>query len=164
MMSSYILTHEQIEAKIQRLAAQVYECFCENPDPFLLAGIQGNGMELAKAIASRLPVSCKLCTLSINKKSPDANEVRVDLPAGEIPQRVVLVDDVCNTGSTLFYAAAGLAKHQVSLLKTLVLIDRYHRNFPIHTDFVGLSLATTLQNHIRVECAQGTWKALLENQ
>lgn len=162
-MTNSILTHEQVQAKIKRLAAQVYECFCEHPQPFLIIGIQGNGEALAAAIAEHLPLPCRMASLRINKKNPDATPISLSIEAKDIPPVVVLVDDVCNTGSTLFYAAAGLLNHGVSTIKTVVLIDRYHRSFPISTDFVGLSLATTLQSHIRVERENKRWLALLEN-
>ncbi|MFN5208482.1 MAG: phosphoribosyltransferase family protein [Bacteroidota bacterium] len=162
-MTNSILTHEQVQAKIKRLAAQVYECFCEQPQAFLMIGIQGNGEALAAAITEHLPLPCRMASLSINKKNPGAAPISLSIDAKDIPPLVVLVDDVCNTGSTLFYAAAGLLSHGVGTIKTVVLIDRYHRRFPISTDFVGLSLATTLQSHIRVEHENNQWLALLEN-
>jgi pyrimidine operon attenuation protein/uracil phosphoribosyltransferase len=34
--------------------------------------------------------------------------------------------------------------------KTAVLIDRNHKNFPVKADFKGLSLSTSLQEHVQV--------------
>jgi pyrimidine operon attenuation protein/uracil phosphoribosyltransferase len=31
------------------------------------------------------------------------------------------------------------------------LVERMHKNFPIKIDYIGLSIATTLQDHIQVE-------------
>ena len=37
------------------------------------------------------------------------------------------------------------------MIETLVLVERSHKIFPVNSDFVGLSVATTLQEHIFVE-------------
>ena len=36
-------------------------------------------------------------------------------------------------------------------MSTVVLVDRNHKKYPIGTHYVGLSLSTTLKNHISVE-------------
>jgi len=36
-------------------------------------------------------------------------------------------------------------------VRTAVLVDRNHNRFPVATDFTGVSLSTTLQEHISVE-------------
>lgn len=64
---------------------------------------------------------------------------------------VVLVDDVLMSGRTLMYAAAHLIGSPLKRLTTVVLVDRRHRSFPIRADIVGLTLSTTLQEHISVE-------------
>ncbi|RZK10456.1 MAG: phosphoribosyltransferase, partial [Flavobacterium sp.] len=35
-------------------------------------------------------------------------------------------------------------------IRTVVLVDRSHKIFPIATDFVGLELATVLKEHVDV--------------
>ncbi|MBK8949715.1 MAG: hypothetical protein IPM68_12915 [Flavobacteriales bacterium] len=64
---------------------------------------------------------------------------------------MVLVDDVLMSGRTLMHAAAHLVQVPVKRLTTVVLVDRRHRTFPIRADIVGLTLSTTLQEHISVE-------------
>ena len=64
---------------------------------------------------------------------------------------VILVDDVLMSGRTLMYAAAHLVGSPLKRLTTVVLVDRLHRTFPIRADIVGLTLSTTLQEHISVE-------------
>ena len=66
-------------------------------------------------------------------------------------QSIVLVDDVCNSGKTLVYALMPLLQAAPSAIKIAVLVERKHTAFPIAPDFVGLSVATTLQDHIIVE-------------
>jgi pyrimidine operon attenuation protein/uracil phosphoribosyltransferase len=64
---------------------------------------------------------------------------------------VVLVDDVQNSGRTMMYAIKYFLQFEVQSIQTCVLVDRGHNRFPVHSDFVGLSLSTTLQEHVSVE-------------
>ena len=64
---------------------------------------------------------------------------------------IILVDDVLNTGRALVFATRYLLGFDVKGMQTVTLIDRRHRNFPIRADYVGLTLATTMQEHILVE-------------
>jgi pyrimidine operon attenuation protein/uracil phosphoribosyltransferase len=64
---------------------------------------------------------------------------------------IFLLDDVLNTGSTLMFAANFLIQFPIKGLRTVILVNRKHRLFPIRADFVGLSLATTLKEHISVD-------------
>ena len=64
---------------------------------------------------------------------------------------VILVDDVLNSGRTLIHATQAILETEVKGLQTVCLVDRKHRKFPIRADYVGLTLSTTLQEHITVE-------------
>ena len=76
----------------------------------------------------------------------------MSLEEKEYAQKVViLVDDVLNSGKTLIYAAKHFLTTPLKKLSTLVLVDRNHNRYPIKADYVGLSLATTLQEYINVE-------------
>jgi pyrimidine operon attenuation protein/uracil phosphoribosyltransferase len=64
---------------------------------------------------------------------------------------IIVVDDVANSGRILLYALKHFLLYQPKSIQTLVLIERSHKLFPIQTDYVGLSIATTLQEHITVK-------------
>jgi pyrimidine operon attenuation protein/uracil phosphoribosyltransferase len=61
-----------------------------------------------------------------------------------------VVDDVANTGRTVFYACKPILETLPKKLETVVLVDRMHKSFPIKVDYVGISLATTLMENIDV--------------
>ena len=46
-------------------------------------------------------------------------------------------------------------------IQTLALVERTHKLYPVHNDYVGLSVATTLHEHIYVEVqdniVSGAW-------
>ena len=66
-------------------------------------------------------------------------------------QVIIVVDDVSNTGKTLLYAFKPFLQYQPKKIQTLVLVERSHKLFAVQPDYVGLSVATTLQEHISVE-------------
>jgi pyrimidine operon attenuation protein/uracil phosphoribosyltransferase len=65
------------------------------------------------------------------------------------------VDDVSNTGKTLLYALKPFLSAQPKKIQTLVLVERSHKLFSIQPDYVGLSINTTLQEHISVQVSEG---------
>ena len=60
------------------------------------------------------------------------------------------MDDVLKSGKTIIYAIKFLLDYDIKKLRTLVLIDRSHNDFPVGLDFVGLKLSTTIEEHITV--------------
>ena len=64
---------------------------------------------------------------------------------------MILVDDVLMSGRTLMHAAGYLIQVPLKKLTTVVLVDRRHRTYPIRADIVGMTLSTTIQEHISVE-------------
>jgi pyrimidine operon attenuation protein / uracil phosphoribosyltransferase len=65
------------------------------------------------------------------------------------------VDDVANSGKTIMYALKAFLSQRPKKIQTVVLVERSHKLFPIQTDYSGLSIATTLQEHIAVETKDG---------
>ena len=74
---------------------------------------------------------------------------------------IVLVDDVINSGKTLQYALVKFLEQPTKAIKTVVLVDRKHRRYPVKANFVGLSLSTTLQDRVEVDFTKGKTKAFL---
>jgi pyrimidine operon attenuation protein/uracil phosphoribosyltransferase len=60
------------------------------------------------------------------------------------------------------YAAAFLLKQDINKMNTVVLVDRRHRYFPIKANWVGLTLSTTIQEHINVEISKNKMSVFLE--
>jgi pyrimidine operon attenuation protein/uracil phosphoribosyltransferase len=68
---------------------------------------------------------------------------------------IILIDDVASSGKTMLYALKPFLEMQPKKIETLVLVERTHKTFPVKVDYVGLSVATTLQEHIYVEVTEG---------
>ena len=93
-----------------------------------------------------------LCQITLNPAKPVAEEAKVSLSSSELKNKtVIIVDDVANTGRTLFYAFKPFMGILVKKMQVAVLVDRKHKSFPIQVDYVGLSLATTLNDNIDVK-------------
>ena len=154
MEKTLVLNKRQLAQKIDRLAWQIYEQNYKEKE-IIIAGIAYRGVLIAKRIAEKLTeistVKLTLATIKLDKDNP-YNEIEVDINEKEYKDKVlILVDDVLNSGKTLMYGAKYFLSVPLKKLSTIVLVDRNHNRFPIKADFVGLSLSTTLKEHILVE-------------
>lgn len=159
MSKTLILNSKQIEQKINRIAYEIYE---NNHDEktIIIAGISDNGYIFAKRISDVVqkisPIKTQLIEIKINKENPVASEIKISLTDKELKNKVIiLIDDVLNSGKTLIFGAKPFLIAPVKRLTTAVLVDRGHNRYPIKADFVGLSLSTTLQEHITVDLKKG---------
>ena len=150
-----ILDTNQISQKIKRMAIEIYERHSEESQIFL-AGVNNNGLQLAnlllKEIESLSPLKASICQIKLNPAKPTESDIIIDLPSAKLKSKVViLVDDVANTGRTIFFACKPFMNIIVKKIEVAVLVDRKHKSFPVMVDYVGLSLATTLQENIEVK-------------
>lgn len=152
-MQNIILTHQEIVHKTKRISYQIYETFA-NEDEVIIAGISNSGFTFAQKIVAELQLISDLkitvCEIQINKQNP-LNEVLTSLSEKEYTNKcVIIVDDVLNSGATLIYAVRHFLNVPIKKLKTAVLVDRNHKKFPVKADFKGISLSTSLLEHIQV--------------
>lgn len=152
-MKNSILDKKQIDFIAKRIAYQIYETFVEENE-IVVAGIKNSGFEFAKIITNELqqisPLAITLCGVEINKQNP-IDPIHTDLTEEEYKNKsIVLIDDVMNSGATLIYGVKHFLNVPLKKFKTAVLIDRNHKNYPIKADFKGLSLSTSVLEHIQV--------------
>ena len=96
----------------------------------------------------------------INKKNPK-DPVSSDINLKTKYETIFLIDDVLNTGKTLTYSLSFLLKFNFKSIKTLVLIDRNHKEFPIKVDYKGISLSTNIDDNIKLVNDKKNLKAVL---
>ena len=154
-MISKILTHEQIQHKVKRIAYQIYEANVEESE-LIIAGIESGGLSFAKKIVAVLKkitnAKIILCKVVMDKENPLESGVITSLDTKAYKNKsVVLVDDVLNSGTTLIYGVHHFLKTPLKQLKTAVLVNRNHKKYPVKADFKGISLSTSLNEHIKVE-------------
>ena len=162
-MKKQVLDFEKISRICGRLAYQILENNI-NEDEILLVGIREKGYEIAKIIEQKLKdinsSKVHLKSITIDKKNP--NQIsEFDIKFNQMPKSVYLVDDVLNTGKTLMFAVNSLLKYDFDLIKTLVLIDRNHKRYPIKVDFKGISLSTNLDDNVKLISENKNLEAVL---
>ena len=154
METQTILTHQQIQHKIRRIAYQIYETNVDENE-LIIAGIAPYGYVLAERLEGVLKeisdIEIKLCKVSMDKKNP-LETTTTSMEANEYKNKaIVLVDDVLNTGAALTYGVHHFLNVPVKRFKTAVLVNRNHKQYPIKADFKGVSLSTSLLNHVEVK-------------
>lgn len=164
MSQNLILNPIQINHKIRRIAYQIYETF-PNEKELVIAGISENGYVFAEKLTETLqeitPIKVLICEVKINKKKP-MEKIETSLKKDDYKDKaVILVDDVLHSGTTLIYGVKHFLEVPLKKLKTAVLVDRNHKKFPIKVDFKGISLSTSLQEHVSVSFDQKTYGVYL---
>ncbi|HEY8404663.1 MAG TPA: phosphoribosyltransferase family protein [Flavobacteriales bacterium] len=156
---SLILSSRHIEQKLMRMAHEIHENNYKEKE-IVLVGIIGHGSSVAERLADHLraitDIKVTLGYIEMSKDKPLSEEIKFSGELKDIKGKsVVLVDDVLNSGRTLIYAAKHLLNTEPKNLATATLIERSHRKFPIHADFVGLTLSTNMKEHVAVEMQKG---------
>ena len=164
-----ILDDRQIRQKIKRLAIEILEHHFGEPE-LILAGLNNNGVQFAQSLLNELlPLVPKemtviLTRIRLNPANPLEYPPSIELPAEKLRNRpVIVVDDVANTGRTIFYAIQPLLPVLPKQVEVAVLVDRKHKSFPIKADYVGLSLYTTMKDDIDVQIKGGGEMAVYLN-
>lgn len=153
----YILSAVEAQQKLKRMSLEIAESLSGHEGPILLIGVQNSGVVIAEAIGSLLrPFLDKkidIISVRLNKHHPEKVELSETIPLNGV--NIILIDDVTNSGKTLLYALKPLLDWHPRTIQTLVLVERMHKLYPVKPDFVGLSISTTLEEHIQVETIDG---------
>lgn len=149
----YILDKNTAAKKLQRMAFEIAEQNVGQTDTIILAGVKDYGVTIAQVIAKQLRTifngEVKVIEVDFDKRRPDTISLSEQLNFDDAT--VIVVDDVSNSGKAMLYALKPFIAFHPKKIQALVLVDRSHKAFPVHTDYVGISIATTLQEHIYVE-------------
>ena len=162
-----ILNERQITQKIKRLAIEILEHNFGEPE-LILAGINNNGMVFSELLMqeltkiSNMPIT--VTRIQLNPANPLKSDIILEMPPEQVTDKVlIIVDDVANTGRTIFYAIKPILEVLPKKVEVAVLVDRSHKSFPIRVDYYGLSLATTLKNNIDVQIREVAESAVFLN-
>ncbi|MGJ3236280.1 phosphoribosyltransferase family protein [Marivirga sp.] len=164
--SNQILDREAILSKIKRIAFQILENNYQEENLYII-GIQGGGAILAKKISEELKSISDLkpiyLTVDIDKSSPANSKVLLNVDVKIAENSVILiVDDVLNSGKTIFYTLRSLLDLNLKKIETAFLVNRAHRSFPIAANYTGIEIATTIQEHINFNWSEEGFGVYLE--
>ena len=151
-----ILDKETAHRKLQRIALEIAERN-HDKEELILLGIKENGIHIAHLLGGFLKDcfsgSIFIVSLSMNKKRPDLVSLSTEVDFND--KNILLVDDVANSGSTLLYALKPLLEFHPAKIETVALVERTYKKYPIHIDYVGMSVATTKEENIVVMVEHG---------
>lgn len=148
----YILNQAVAEQKMRRMALEIIENNLDEQE-LILAGIRESGSVVARNIQRMISemssIKTQMLTISLDKRQP--REIALSQSFDFTNKVIIIIDDVANSGKTLLYALKPFLEYHPKKIQSLVLVERSHNSFPVHSDYAGLSIATTLQEHIYVE-------------
>jgi len=155
-----ILDSEAVNQKLKRMAYEIYENNFQEKE-IVFAGIVGNGHVLARLLGAYLEeisdIRVSIVEVDIDKQAPSSEKVLVNINKNEIEgKNIILVDDVLNTGRTFIYSLRPFLDLKIPKIQVAVLIDRGHSRYPVTSDFTGLELSTTLNEHVEVVLKDNT--------
>ncbi len=160
-----VLDRDQISRTLERLAFEILERHVQVQD-LLIVGIQRRGVEIGarikKILDQRLGSNIPLGKLDINlyrddwsmlTSQPQINSTNIE---GSVEKKqILLVDDVLFTGRTIRAALEGILDFgRPKKVELLVLVDRGHRELPIHADYVGKKVNTSPKEHVDVHVTE----------
>jgi pyrimidine operon attenuation protein/uracil phosphoribosyltransferase len=160
MSTVEILSAEEVRRTVTRLASQIVER-SSDLSKLVLVGIYTRGVNLARLLARQIEVlervSVPVGALDITFYRDDLDTIGLRTPAKtDIPfdlsgKIVVLVDDVIFKGRTIRAALNAVNDYgRPEVIRLAVLVDRGHREVPIHPDFVGKLLPTAREETVKV--------------
>lgn len=159
MTRTLIMSPERVRRTLRRLAYEIVERN-QGAETLHLFGILQSGVPLTRMLADEINqieggslIAHDLDVTPFRDDRPDASppsSPRLDVDLTD--RDAVLVDDVLFTGRT---ARAALdAVHQYGRPQSIqlaVLIDRGHREYPIHPDYTGRLLQTKHRERVVVD-------------
>ncbi|MBC7417890.1 MAG: phosphoribosyltransferase [Pedobacter sp.] len=148
-----LLNSKQLQQKIDRIAYQILEDNLDEKE-IVLAGIWERGykvgLRLQKVLQEISQLKVILLRIDLERESSKllaTTDLNENIWKNKV---IILVDDVLNSGKTLAYGLGVFLNTPHKKIRTVVLVDRSHKIFPIATDYVGLELATLLKEHVEV--------------
>ncbi len=153
--STIVLQNNQIVQKIKRIAIEILEQNFEMKEIILL-GMNKTGYSFAELIAEEMnkiyDKDLILKRIVINPANPISDPIYIEDGVQQLKNKtVIIVDDVANTGRTIFYAFKPILEVLPKRVEVAVLINRKHKSFPVKVDYMGLELATTVKENIKVD-------------
>ena len=162
-MHNIVVNHGKIIRICNRLAYQIIEN-SQNDEFILIVGIKEKGFKISNIIVDRLTKISKkkieLKYIDLDKSNPK-KYIKSDLNCSKKYEKVFLIDDVLNTGKTLMYSVNKLLEFDFNSIKTVVLIDRNHKKFPVKVDFKGISLSTNFDDTVKLNFKKNKLEAII---
>jgi len=158
---SKIMDVKAIERSMRRIALEIVE-YNKSMDNVYLVGIKSRGVPMADRLSiylkeiEKLDVKTGIVDISLYRddlskvaENPVHKGSHIDFDVEDA--KIILIDDVLYTGRTVRAAIdAVLDIGRPKEIQLCVLIDRGHKELPIHADYVGRYVPTSSEEIIKV--------------
>ena len=145
-IQNLILDYNDIENKIQRIGLQILEDNIER-SKIIFFGISDNGKLIAEKLIVHLNKISKL-EVELIKVNIENNSVLYDKKFSIKNESIIIVGDVSHSGKTIQLVISNLIQFNPLKIKTSVIVNRDHALFPVKIDYAGLSLSTSVNEHV----------------
>lgn len=147
-----LLSHSEILRKLERMACEIAERHVHSPH-LVICGLNERGKYIAQKLGEYLQPLLPQLKISHLRAGFDGQEKNGNSLyfEGEAPieqQPILVVDDVIHSGKTALWVVQALFSKNPLSIETAFLAKREHGKYPIASDIVGISIATTLQEHV----------------
>ena len=150
MKKQIILEKDEINHKINRIAFSIIEEYYLEKS-ITIIGFEKNGYIISKKLKTIIEKNQQIKIHLHKIKATQSGEYNIEPKLKkEQSKNVFLVDDVLKSGKTIIYGIKEILEYNIEKLKTIILVNRNHHEFPVSADYVGLNLSTTLKDHIKV--------------
>ena len=158
---SKIMDVKAIERSMRRIALEIVE-YNKSMENVYLVGIKSRGVPMADRLSKylreieNLDVKTGIIDISLYRddlskvaENPIHNGTHIDFDVENA--KIILIDDVLYTGRTVRAAIdAVLDIGRPKEIQLCVLIDRGHKELPIHADYIGRLVPTSSEEIIKV--------------
>jgi pyrimidine operon attenuation protein/uracil phosphoribosyltransferase len=157
-----VMDEVEVNRALRRIAHQIIEAN-KGIENIVLVGVMQRGVPMARRLAKiieheegkEVPVGSLDVSLyrdDLTQKGKYIEVRKSDMPFTVTEKTVVLVDDVIFAGRTARAALDGLKDYgRAAKVQLAALVDRGHRELPIHPDFVGKTIPTARKEDVKVE-------------
>jgi pyrimidine operon attenuation protein/uracil phosphoribosyltransferase len=132
---------------MERMACEICEKHIDSGE-LVICGLNSRGFVLSKLLGEQITATDPNLSVKNINATVTADTVSFSPSADFAGKHVLVMDDVINTGATLMLVLSEIFRHKPISIGTVFLAKREHRNFPVKADYVGISIATTLQDHV----------------
>jgi hypoxanthine phosphoribosyltransferase len=139
-----LFTHEQIQRRVEELAAEIERDFAGRKIIFI--GVLKGATIFLADLARRVRVDATFDFIGVSSYGKEKQTSGVVRLTKDVEQpltgcNVILVEDILDTGLTMTYLRKVLLAHQPSCLKIAALLDKACRRvLPIKADYVGFTI------------------------
>lgn len=138
-----LLTHKQIQQRVKELGTEISRDFAGQS--IVLVGVLKGAAIFVADLARAITVDCTFDFLAVSSygvaTSPGAVRLIKDVDQPIEGRKVILVEDILDTGRTLCHVKSMLLAQEPATLKIAALLDKPERRLcDIQADYVGFSI------------------------